>query len=142
MSEAWPTRRVVALIELLVCVIPATFLWMLMTPGLLILMTGGVWFERSEIGMSTLAAMWWVGGGLGLHALLRLTMRDLDEEANAARPSVFQTVRLLAGGFAAISLVLRWWSGTLQFQLPAWVPFVAVLPIAPALRQLVKFLQP
>jgi hypothetical protein len=105
-------------------------------------MTAGLWFERGQIGVSTLAAMWWVGGGLGLHVLWRLTMRDLDEEAHAARPSILQTARLLAGGFAAISLVLQWSAGTLEFQLPWWVPVVAVLPIPAAVRHLVKYLTP
>src|SRR6476646_4043291 len=86
MEATWPIGRVLALIELIVCVIPPTFLWMLMTPGMLILMTAGVWFERGEVGVSTLAAVWWVGGGLGLHALWHLTMRDLGDEGTSAPP--------------------------------------------------------
>ena len=139
--EAWPIGRVLALIELIVCVIPPTFLWMLMTPGMLILMTAGVWFERGEVGVSTLAAVWWVGGGLGLHALWHLTMRDLGDEATTVPPSILQTVRLLAGALAAIFLFLQWSSGNLPIQLPAWVPVVAVLPIPAAMRQMLKYLR-
>jgi hypothetical protein len=139
--EAWPTGRVLALIELIVCVIPPTFLWMLMTPGMLILMTAGIWFERGEVGVSTLAAVWWVGGGLGLHALWHLTMRDLGDEPTPAPPSILQTVRLLAGAMAAIFLFLQWSSGNLHIQLPAWVPIVAVLPIPAAMRQMLKYLR-
>jgi len=108
------TSRRLALLELVLVVVPVTLFWLLVSPGLVILMAKVPWIETSHRGASagSLHLAWGayaflliVAGLIGLVSLWTAVLRSIRSVAGGAIPFI-ELMGLTVGALAALPVAL------------------------------------